>query len=217
MRVFIFFALALVAFAPVVLADTVDVVVKHERGQTMGAFAVQTQSSVEPAYFYESRTVTSKEYQELVDKGYQFVRNDRVQAFLSDSVPLIGADEIHSTVLDGVNFTGRGETACVIDTGVDYTHSAFGGCDASFDTSQVGFSLNSSSDPFDDQFQSDDHDFFFWSLDNDSLQYPSVLFDEVVVDRSGDAVCIYHNSFEIDCITSTSNDVELVCFQVMKT
>lgn len=43
------------------------------------------------------------------------------------SVPFIGAPSVWEKVMDGVNVTGEGITVAVIDTGIDYTHAAFGG------------------------------------------------------------------------------------------
>ena len=46
---------------------------------------------------------------------------------LSDSAFLIDANYSWNRQLDGTNITGKGETVCVIDTGIDYNHSALGG------------------------------------------------------------------------------------------
>ena len=50
---------------------------------------------------------------------------------LGTSVPLIGAPVVWD-MLDGSgqNVTGQGIRVAVIDTGIDYTHTAFGGCTA---------------------------------------------------------------------------------------
>lgn len=50
--------------------------------------------------------------------------------FLSESAPLIGAN----IVWNDLGYTGKGETVCVIDTGVNYTHPSLGGtsCSQSF-------------------------------------------------------------------------------------
>jgi subtilisin family serine protease len=46
---------------------------------------------------------------------------------LSDSVPLIRADLVHGTLINGTNITGKGKAVCVLDTGIDYNHPAFTG------------------------------------------------------------------------------------------
>jgi len=50
------------------------------------------------------------------------------RVLLSDSVPLINADDTWQMNVGNYNITGQGQTVCVVDTGVDYTHPALGGC-----------------------------------------------------------------------------------------
>ena len=42
--------------------------------------------------------------------------------FLQDSVPIVQADLVWQQQINDVNLTGEGETVCVVDTGVDFTH-----------------------------------------------------------------------------------------------
>lgn len=53
------------------------------------------------------------------------VRDHRVGLFLQDSVSLVGADYFWD--LNNESYTGVGQSVCVIDTGVDFTHDVFGG------------------------------------------------------------------------------------------
>lgn len=46
---------------------------------------------------------------------------------LTDTIPLISADEVWPILINGESITGTGEAVCVIDTGVDYTHPALSG------------------------------------------------------------------------------------------
>ncbi|MBN2013863.1 MAG: S8 family serine peptidase [Candidatus Altiarchaeota archaeon] len=55
-------------------------------------------------------------------------RDKRVHAFLPQSVPLINASAVWGLQVGVENITGKGETICIIDTGVDYTHPDLGGC-----------------------------------------------------------------------------------------
>jgi len=47
---------------------------------------------------------------------------------LSDSVPIINANVAQSIQINGINLTGKGQTVCIIDTGVNYSHISLGGC-----------------------------------------------------------------------------------------
>ncbi len=67
----------------------------------------------------------------------EILKNDLVESVYLDypvsfnldtSVSQIGADVMWDYSLNNTNITGVGETVCVIDTGVDYTHDALGAC-----------------------------------------------------------------------------------------
>ncbi len=47
---------------------------------------------------------------------------------LTDSVPLINASKLHTYKVSEQNITGIGETICILDTGINYTHESFGSC-----------------------------------------------------------------------------------------
>jgi subtilisin family serine protease len=49
------------------------------------------------------------------------------QAFLTESVPLIDANDVWNLTANSTNVTGKGEVVCILDTGIDLTHSAFTG------------------------------------------------------------------------------------------
>ena len=70
---------------------------------------------------------------------------------LSASVPYINATKVWPIVIDGQNITGKGVTVCIIDTGVDYTHVALGGCFGAGCKVLGGYDfVNSDADPMDD-------------------------------------------------------------------
>jgi len=72
--------------------------------------------------------------------------NLQVQAFLTDSVPQINADDVWS-----LSYTGQGQKIAIIDTGIDYTHSDLGGCFGSGCKVIGGYDIvNNDSDPMDD-------------------------------------------------------------------
>ncbi|MBI2655735.1 S8 family serine peptidase [Candidatus Woesearchaeota archaeon] len=55
-------------------------------------------------------------------------KSKSISLFLSNSVGIINASRTWGLIYTGVNITGKDETVCVIDTGVDYTHPALGNC-----------------------------------------------------------------------------------------
>jgi len=54
--------------------------------------------------------------------------NRPVKAFLNDSKFIVNASKTWSLIYNSTNLTGKKEVICVIDTGVDYTHSDLGNC-----------------------------------------------------------------------------------------
>ena len=77
--------------------------------------------------------------------------------FLDDSVPLINSSsELWNVQVNGTNLTGEGETICIIDTGINYSHVDLGGCygdnDPTSDCKILGGwdFYNSDPDPVDD-------------------------------------------------------------------
>lgn len=75
---------------------------------------------------------------------------------LSDTVPLINASKAHPYQINNQNITGTGETICILDTGINYTHESLGGCTGdeflSGNCNKVtGYDyVNSDADPYDD-------------------------------------------------------------------
>jgi hypothetical protein len=69
----------------------------------------------------------NKEQLELLkSKGYKIYPNFKVHAFLDASIPQIEADKLWNIIVNGENLTGKGQTICILDTGIDYNHSALG-------------------------------------------------------------------------------------------
>jgi parallel beta-helix repeat protein len=75
-----------------------------------------------------------------------------LEVTLAESVPLINADDVWNLQgLSGDYTTGKGQTVCVIDTGIDYTHPDLGGCFGPGCKVLGGYDfINSDSDPMDD-------------------------------------------------------------------
>lgn len=77
-----------------------------------------------------SADVTLDELEELRrDLTKRVFVDDRVYRVTLDvSVPQVGANDSWVLTDDGVNLTGTGQTVCIIDSGINYSHSAFGNC-----------------------------------------------------------------------------------------
>src|SRR3989338_3850453 len=103
----------------------------------------------------------------ITKAGYERLKNNpnvlqidkpkRLSVFLSDSAGIINATRTWGSVYNNTNITGKGESVCIIDTGVDYTRVALGGCTSSSFTSGTcskviaGYDfVNNDNDPFDD-------------------------------------------------------------------
>ena len=72
--------------------------------------------------------------------------------FLQDSVPLINASPSFSLKSNDLNLTGKDQTICVIDTGVDYNHPSLGGCFGDGCKVVGGWDfVNDDNDPMDDK------------------------------------------------------------------
>ena len=71
--------------------------------------------------------------------------------FLEDGISLVNSSKAHSLVYSGQNITGKDQAVCIIDSGVDYTHSSLGGC-FGFGCKVIGGYdfVNSDSNPLDD-------------------------------------------------------------------
>ncbi|MGM5480634.1 MAG: S8 family peptidase, partial [Nanobdellota archaeon] len=71
---------------------------------------------------------------------------------LDEGISLVSADNMWSETFSSTSLVGEGQTVCVLDTGIDYTHEDFGGYE-SFPNSKVigGYDVvNEDDDPFDD-------------------------------------------------------------------
>lgn len=70
---------------------------------------------------------------------------------VDDSINLINASLVHTFVLKN-NITGLGIGVCILDTGVNYSHNAFGGCFGNGCKVVAGYDIvNNDNDPYDDQ------------------------------------------------------------------
>jgi len=106
-----------------------------------------------------SGEISSQDLENLLqDERVEKIEYDYpVYAFLDNSVSQINASLIHSLQIGDTNLTGSGQTVCVIDTGVNYTHSDLGGCFGNNNENSTckvlgGYDfVNGDEDPIDDE------------------------------------------------------------------
>ncbi|MAG39464.1 hypothetical protein CMI41_00650 [Candidatus Pacearchaeota archaeon] len=72
----------------------------------------------------------SKAEKELLEKNNEIIISEiqEYKAILDVAVPNINATDVWGVQINSTNITGATQSVCVLDTGVDYNHSAFGNC-----------------------------------------------------------------------------------------
>jgi subtilisin family serine protease len=119
---------------------------------------------IKKEFFYTFNGMAANVPEDYLDniKNLTFIRaiytDTKVHVTLSDSVPLISADEVWRLKDSaGKNVTGLNITIAIIDTGIDYTHKDLGNCSKSEFTSRTcekvvgGYDFyNFDNDPIDD-------------------------------------------------------------------
>jgi subtilisin family serine protease len=74
-----------------------------------------------------------------------------VYALLQNSTEIINATSTWNLKVNNLNLTGQGQTICIIDTGIDYTHDDLGGCLGEGCRVLGGYDfVNDDEDPIDD-------------------------------------------------------------------
>ena len=56
------------------------------------------------------------------------VKPSSARFLLAESVKQVGADRVRNIKVNNVAITGKGQTICLVDSGINYTHPNLGGC-----------------------------------------------------------------------------------------
>ncbi len=123
-----------------IIQERQEAVLENMRVKDLDDKKTPTSSEIKQTdLFIENRYTTINGFSGLITvSGLEELRNDPlvksisydypVIPVLSDSIPQINASHVWNITAGGRNINGTGETICVIDTGIDYTHLSFGGC-----------------------------------------------------------------------------------------
>jgi subtilisin family serine protease len=122
-----------------------------------------------------------------------------VSVSLDQSAAQINAPQVWNFSVNGTLIDGSGETICVVDTGIDYTHPALGACNP------VAYELNGtpeellepieSNHPYSDNF---DHT---WTITKENFTHLSLHFQNLSLETLGngdslDRVYIYDQNYQ---------------------
>lgn len=115
--------------------DIIGDKIRYDFGESVSAELTKSEVDV----LAESKAVESVE---LVGKR---------EIFLNESVLIVDAVNAGKLRINGISLTGLGQTVCVIDTGIDYTHPDLGGCFGSECKVAGGYDFaNKDENPIDD-------------------------------------------------------------------
>jgi len=138
--------------------EEVPVVIKIEEeiNSEAGAALESIEDPLELQYFEESDVYAGELNQEQLDaigniSGIVVEKQREFSITLSSSAPAVNATKVWPIVINGQNITGKNQTVCVVDTGINYSHAALGGCFGSGCRVLNGYDfVNSDADPMDD-------------------------------------------------------------------
>lgn len=113
--------------------QTVPVIIQAEKPLDKLSFLEQIRATDVPLRHisenYYATEISEQELQNLLaDPNIKTIEQDDVfTILLSDTVPLINASLVHARQMGAQNLTGKGQSVCVIDSGVNATHPGISG------------------------------------------------------------------------------------------
>ncbi|MFH1511498.1 MAG: S8 family serine peptidase [Candidatus Woesearchaeota archaeon] len=125
--------------------------IRHEHEKLLKRLGIQEELRSYSVVNAFCGTVNSESLAKLaMEPDIKKIYLDRVLTVeLNDSREIIHADSTNELRLDKTRLTGRGQTACVVDTGIDYNHTSLGGGWGSVVIDGYDYA-NDDSDPMDD-------------------------------------------------------------------
>ena len=121
-----------------------------------------------------------------------------VQISLQQSVPLINASLAWPVQVNGINITGQGETICIIDTGINYSHPDLGNC------APVKLTLNGINESYineSDHNYTNDYD-YTWTITKEGYSQIAVHFVNISTEANFDYVEILDGNSKLMAVYS---------------
>src|SRR3989344_4082733 len=109
--------------------DSVKVIIKvkdiSSNQRTSAMLGISNENDKRIYRNYIQKEVTLKELNELQNDGNveRILKSHNIHAFLQDSVTIVNSTITNNLRVNGFNITGKGQTVCIIDTGIDCTHA----------------------------------------------------------------------------------------------
>jgi subtilisin family serine protease len=132
-----------------------DVIVKYKENAQNGVSSFGSEKSHKDMTFKKMNKEEMKQLESSDEVEYVQV-NYKMKSFLQDSVRLINATNSWNLQTNGINLTGTGQTICIIDSGINYSHSDFGGCNINYSKirttngTNTSYILENSNHPYND-------------------------------------------------------------------
>jgi subtilisin family serine protease len=138
-----------------------------------------------------SAIVSIEKYDELINNPLvKSVSIDKkVYATIDDSVGIINASRTWGVNQMGTNLSGFGQSVCVIDSGVDYTHADLGGCTPSVTSSRANSSINNIYSPNYPGEYTNNYD-YTWTITKPGYDGIAVYFSEIDIEEGYDLIYI---------------------------
>ena len=153
-----------------------------------------------------SAAVSQEELEALeADDRVESIHYDMpVSIFLQDSVPLINASLAWPVQVNGINITGQGETICIIDTGINYTHPDLGGC--TIRNLSLNGDIRNLTMPVESTHNYTNNNDTTWNITYPGFSKIAVHFVNISLESSYDRILVYNNKSEVVATYSGSHN-----------
>ncbi|NOX71602.1 MAG: S8 family serine peptidase [Candidatus Micrarchaeota archaeon] len=129
-----------------------------------------------------------------LDPDVKMIHKSRTNyILLQDSVPLIKANYTWARTLNETNVTGAGETICILDTGVDYTHPDLGNCSITNHT----FNGNTQTYSQESNHPYTNNGVEAYTITAENFTRIAVHFSNITMERDWDFVKVYDGNYTL--------------------